>query len=96
MSPKGWGEPGAEATNRIVQNNPFFDDDCLNFDSSDWIAEDPNHLHNWVDYGSETLSELGWYLVTLATEYELLGKQGKFSAQKKTLEDIFLALQAYS
>ena len=94
MSPIGWGTPGAEATNRIIDGKPFFDSDCLNLDDTDWLTDDPNHLFNWVDYGSETLSELGWYLVTLATEYALLGQQGKLAEQKKTLEDIFLALQA--
>jgi len=33
------------------------------------------NVHNWLEFGSETLSELGWWFVTLATEYE--EKKGK-------------------
>jgi len=95
MSPIGWGTPGAEASARYVkEDNPFYDKNCLHLDDTDWQTNNPNHMYNWADYGSETLSELGWYLVTLATEYALLGQQGKLAEQTKTLEDIFLALQA--
>ncbi len=53
------------------------------------------HKHNWLDMGSETPHQLGWYMVTLATEYALLGKNSQPAEQQKVLEEIFLALQAY-
>lgn len=51
--------------------------------------------HNYLEYGSETPHQIGWYLVMLATEYELLRKNGQLQEQQRTLEEIFLALQAY-
>jgi hypothetical protein len=51
--------------------------------------------HNYLEMGSETPTQLGWYWIMLATEYELLGRNHQYEAQKKTLEDLFLALQAY-
>jgi hypothetical protein len=51
--------------------------------------------HNYLEYGSETPHQIGWYLVTLATEYELLGQNGQWEEQQRTLEELFLALQAY-
>ncbi len=50
---------------------------------------------NFIEYGSETPSQLGWYMVVLATEYELLGRSGQYEEQQRTLEELFLALQAY-
>jgi hypothetical protein len=54
-----------------------------------------NAVHNFLDVGSETPTELGWYWVMLSTEYELLGRNGQYEEQQKTLEDIYLSLQAY-
>lgn len=39
--------------------------------------------------------QMGWYWATLATEYELLRLSGQSEEAQKTLEDIFLGLQAY-
>ncbi|HHB79495.1 MAG TPA: hypothetical protein ENK85_09720, partial [Saprospiraceae bacterium] len=92
ISPNGAGIPGNELNNRMNV-------DCRNFGIS-WIGEDDDpkankkHRFNWLDFGSETLSELGWWLVTLGTEYELKRREGDVKGQQKALEDIFLSLQA--
>ncbi|MBN8680948.1 MAG: hypothetical protein J0M29_22175 [Chitinophagales bacterium] len=78
-------------------DNPFYNPNCSNAGPSPGYTF--NHTgprkYNFLEYGSETPHQIGWYLVTLATEYELLGKNGQFEEQQRTLEDIFLALQAY-
>ncbi len=50
----------------------------------------PNYFRN----GDMPLN-LGRSIALLASEYELLGRSGQFKAQKKTLNELFLALQAY-
>jgi hypothetical protein len=52
-------------------------------------------IHNSLEFGSETPHQLGWYLTVLATEYELLKRNQKYDEAERTLEEIFLALQAY-
>lgn len=92
LSANGAGVPGRRLNSRL-------DRDCANYGIS-WfnldedVRKKPNHRFNWLDYGSETLSELGWLFVALATEYELLGREGDEKGQQRILEDIFLSLQA--
>lgn len=80
------------------ENNFFEDPDCGGDFS--WAPGNPNaplppnYKFNYLEMGSETPTQLGWYLVMLATEYELLGKNGQVEEQQRVLEDIFLALQA--
>ena len=45
--------------------------------------------------GSETPQQMGWYWVVLATEYELLKRNGQNEEAQRTLEELFLGLQAY-
>jgi hypothetical protein len=71
---------------RANMTGPFYDPEC-----NDGTGDRFNHL----EMGSETPHQLGWYLVTLATEYELLRVSGETAEMQKTLEEIFLALQAY-
>lgn len=92
IAPNGAGLVGGRLNNRM-------DRDCNNFGIS-WsvkgedVHENPNHKFNWLEFGSETLSELGWWFVTLATEYEIERREGDVEGQQKTLEEIFLSLQA--
>lgn len=50
--------------------------------------------YNYLDMGAETLTQLGWYIMLLSTEYELFGLHGQIEDQKETLEELFLALQS--
>ena len=92
ISPNGAGVVGMRLNNRM-------DNDCNSFGIS-WTPKEedfhktPNHKFNWLEFGSETLSELGWWFVTLATEYELKAREGDAKGQQKVLEEIFLSLQA--
>ena len=92
IAPNGAGVVGMRLNNRM-------DRDCNNFGIS-WsikgedVHQKPNHKFNWLEFGSETLSELGWWFVTLATEYEIKGRQGDKKGEQATLEEIFLSLQA--
>ena len=54
----------------------------------------PAFRFNWMDFGSETPSQLGWLIAFLATEYELDRLQAQPAAQQRALEDLFLCLQA--
>lgn len=51
-------------------------------------------LKNVLAFGDATI-QLGRHIALLATEYHLLGKSGQLEAQKRTLNELFLALQAY-
>lgn len=106
---EGMGERNWRHLENIESNplNPFYNPDCANsvdttISGISWNPPLPGHdspftgeKHNYLEYGSETPHQLGWYLVTLATEYELLGQNGQTAEQQRTLENIFLALQAY-
>lgn len=56
---------------------------------------DVGRTHNVLDMGSETPHQMGWYWVTLATEYQLLKENGQDAEAQRTLEELFLGLQAY-
>jgi hypothetical protein len=107
MSPNG-GVDWRGMGDRINPNSDFFNPNCANAGPSPGISWNPlgspnfipntdttEDFHNVLEYGSETPHQIGWYLVTLATEYALLGQNGQLEEQQRTLEDIFLALQAY-
>ncbi len=74
-------------------NHNIYDTDCMG-ETSLTDGSDPNHRFNFLDMGAETLTQSGFYLMTLATEYEMLGKNGQHAEQQKTLENIFLVLQS--
>ncbi|MBL7829087.1 MAG: hypothetical protein JNJ57_20800 [Saprospiraceae bacterium] len=78
---------------RLAFPPTIFDDPSCGFagPSPGWGAGS----HNFLEFSSETPHQLGWYLVTLATEYELLRQNGESVEAQRTLEDLFLALQAY-
>jgi hypothetical protein len=94
ISPVGWGMPGAEINERFGNDHPLKDVDCGGTLSYGDEPPGTPRKHNFIDFGSETLTQLGWHFVTLATEYELLGRSGQVEQQKKVLEEIFLGLQA--
>ena len=73
----------------IWQNTP-----CADAGPSPGVSED-NAKHNYLDMGSETPHQMGWYWVVLATEYELLRRNGQYEEARRTLEELFLGLQAY-
>lgn len=90
---------------RNESGNEFYDPACADAGPSpgiNWNPPGPGHnppfttgSHNVLEYGSETPHQLAWYLITLATEYEMLRVNGQEEEQQRTLEEIFLALQAY-
>ena len=92
ISPNGAGVVGRRLNHRM-------DGDCNNFGIS-WFGEkdlprdNPDHRFNWLDFGSETLTQSGWMFVFLATEYEIARRQGDKLTQDTALENIFLGLQA--
>ena len=106
MSPNGGDWTGMG--DRNTPNTDFYNPKCAdagpspgtswnppgspNFNPGEEPTED---FHNVLEYGSETPHQIGWYLTTLATEYALLGQNGQVEEQQRTLEDLFLALQAY-
>jgi hypothetical protein len=101
MVPDG-GHVGMIDRNDEVNNPIWYDPDCANYPNDPTINGTSypgngagNAKHNFLEYGSETPHQIGWYLTVLATEYALLGKNGQIEEQQKTLEDLFLALQAY-
>lgn len=80
-------------------NSLFVDMDCgdVNLDGDETgndISWD-DEVHNCLDMGSETPHQMGWYWVTLATEYALLKQSGQDNEAQRTLEELFLGLQAY-
>ncbi len=90
MAPNGgWGmidrNPGP------LEDQTFANSKCADDGSPPATQE----AHNYLELGSETPHQLGWYLVALASEYELLRQNGQLAAAQQTLEEIFLALQAY-
>jgi len=111
MAPSGGAELGMGARNSFPQDPNWHDPNCADAGpdpGTNWnpvvdgipLNPDPNsditdQKFNFIEFGSETPHQLGWYLTVLATEYALLGQQGQFAQQQRTLEDIFLALQAY-
>ncbi len=62
-------------------NPPIFvaglSSECMGETSLDDDGSDPNHKYNFLNVGSETLTQVGWHIVTLCTEYELLSKNGQ-------------------
>ena len=48
---------------------------------------------NYLDFSADGTYRLGWYIATLATEYELLRKNSQ--STKVVTNELFLALQAY-
>jgi len=104
MEPTG-GFGMGERNQQYIDNDPtkglnqFYDQDCA-IDETNYGSIPSDNLsvgeaHNVLEYSSETPHQIGWYLVTLATEYALLGQNGQLEEQQRTLEDLFLALQAY-
>jgi hypothetical protein len=57
-------------------------------------STDTSNSQNTAHWGDATIY-LGRYIATLCTEYELLGRNGQIAARKRTLNELFLALQAY-
>ena len=100
MAPNGGNGMGDR--NEPVLNPNWYNPNCANYVGDTTLSGTSypgnpagNTKHNYLEYGSETPHQIGWYLVTLATEYALLGQNGQLEEQQRTLEDLFLALQAY-
>jgi len=86
-----WSETEAP----LFNNRDCFDNqDGGDTHDASWDASKPQK-HNYLDMGSETPHQLGFYYIMLATEYELLGRSGQTAEQQRVLEELFLALQAY-
>lgn len=80
---------GADAFgDRNNSHSVFYDPACMV--NVHWQNSD---RHNILNLSSETSFQLGWYIMMLATEYENLRRFGDEVSMKKTLEELFLALQ---
>lgn len=81
------------------KDQTFKDADCAEDGPSPGTHWEPDSIrpkaHNYLEMGSETPHQMGWYWATLATEYELLRLNGQHEEKQRTLEEIFLGLQAY-
>lgn len=81
--------------------NPWYDPNCANHSDSTISGTSylgnpvGNSKHNSLELGSETPHQMGWYWITLASEYALLQQNGQEEEAQRTLEELFLALQAY-
>ena len=86
------GRFGMNERNGDENGDVWYDQDCGD------DGQEPNgfdHTHNWLDMGSETPQQMGWYWVTLATEWKLLKESGQEAEAQRTLEELVLGLQAY-
>lgn len=80
----------------LSETNPeWYDPNCAKAGPSPGTHDYDNLTHNVLSVGSETPHQMGWYWVTLATEYKLLKNNGQTDEAQRTLEDLFLGLQAY-
>jgi hypothetical protein len=83
-----------------IRNERFLDDDetIPNWEydpaCSGGTSWQNNAKHNFLDMGSETPTQVGWNMVALSTEFELLKKNGQTAEAQRVLEEIFLSLQA--
>ena len=90
------------------RNKPFYDDETPNPFHDPACAKDntnygtlPEHNHsveeayNYLEMGEETPHQMQWYWTTLATEYALLIQNGQTEEAQRTLEELYLGLQAY-
>jgi len=75
--------------------NPFHDPACADAGPSEGTNWDDDEIHNYLEMGEETPHQMQWYWTTLATEYALLIQQGQTTEAQRTLEELYLALQAY-
>lgn len=73
----------------------WFNQDCAEDGPDPGTSFADNAKHNYLEFGSETPHQMGWYWATLATEYELLRLNGQQEEAQRTLEELFLGLQAY-
>jgi hypothetical protein len=76
----------------------WYDPACADAGPSPGTHWDPDYqpkIHNALAVGSETPHQMGWYWLTLATEYQLLIENGQNAEAQRTLEELFLGLQAY-
>ena len=91
LSPNGGEGLLEKGRAETTPENPWQDIDCAGVNGISW----DNSNHNYLDMGSETPHQLGWYWVVLATEYQLLMINSQYDEAQRTLEELFLALQAY-
>jgi hypothetical protein len=71
--------------------SPFYDPECMK--NVHW-DQSKGKRFNIINLSSETPSQLGWYIQVLATEYENLRRYGQKEQMRRSLEELFLALQA--
>ncbi len=90
---------GMEDRNQPVYSdgtpNPFYDPACANAGPSSGTSWDTDSIHNYLGMGEETPHQMQWYWTTLATEYALLIQNGQTEEAQRTLEELYLGLQAY-
>ena len=89
------GSHGLGDRNNAALYPEWYDPDCAEAGPSPGTDWDNSLVHNVLSVGSETPHQMSWYWITLATEYALLKKNGQEHEAQRTLEDLFLGLQAY-
>jgi len=70
---------------------PWGDIECAGVNGISWTF----NKHNYLDMGSETLHQMGWYWVVLATEYELLRRNGQYEEARRTLEELKIHIDVF-
>ncbi len=71
---------------RYKPESAFYDPEC---------GGQTGPTNNYLDMGSETPHQMGWYWVVLATEWKLLKENHQEAEAQRTLEELVLGLQAY-
>lgn len=75
----------------------WYDAGCAQGGPDGGTSFNPNEPRkfNYIEYGSETPHQMGQYWGVLATEYALLKQNHQDVAAQRTLNQLFLGLQAY-
>lgn len=92
LEPNGGGEGMGD---RNKSNSIFFDPDCNISGPSPGHSYQDFATHNYLEMSEETPHQMQWYWTMLATEYNLLSQSGQFEEAERTLEELYLGLQAY-
>ncbi|HAD13235.1 MAG TPA: hypothetical protein DCF33_12460 [Saprospirales bacterium] len=92
LEPNGGGEGMGD---RNKSNSIFFDPDCNISGPSPGHSYQNFATHNYLEMGEETPHQMQWYWTTLATEYALLIRSQQLEEAQRTLEELYLGLQAY-
>lgn len=89
------GHQGLGMIDRNTTGSAFYDGACADGGPSIGTSWEDNATHNYLEMGEETPHQMQWYWTMLATEYALLRQNGQWEEAGRTLEELYLGLQAY-